>query len=938
MDRVYGKVVAGKETVLESVGLMVDYVKAEGDHVYWQRNEGEDPERVLDLAGGFGSTLLGHNHPEIVDVVKRCVDSKRPVHIQASHRGMAGLFKEALESRLKAITGESYYAMLLNTGTEAVEAALKHAEYEYTRRLITQAEKFADNNRRLKRHLENGKVELTEDFFHECEETLGQQPIEDLDSLLLAVAHFNQNAFNTQCFIASFKGAFHGKTKGSLATTWNRDARLPFIRNSNAALFVDNIDTFKQTIASRQACYYDFEFEPFRLVEKKINPFAAIIYEPIQGEGGVREISNERSDLLHFINEHYPETVVIADEIQCGLGRTGNFLESQARGLPNDYITFAKSLGGSFCKLSVVAIRKKTYYEEFSFLHTSTFAEDDLSAAVGKRTLEIISRDNIAQKCADVGEKLTEALLNLKQKWPGVISDVRGTGCMLGIEFCDLEDSPSATISNLCKEEMLTFVLAGYLLHSHSVRVMPSLGSLFVIRIQPSAYFDDDSLSWLVSAFDALCDVLANGKSALLIGHMLDVQVAQKDDELAIHPIRGRLIGNDLVERVGFITHLIDKRSLHDIDPGLAAFDEFEIERFNEKIESVLGPREVARRFVTSKMGRNVELILYGIQMDADAIEQDIRFNKASLIRDHVHAAYSMARDDGCGIVGFGGYTSIVTNNCQDFIEDQPAVTSGNSLTVATSLSTLRCSAEKNGIDYLQAHVAVCGAAGNIGQVHSALLALNCAKLTLIGREGSQPRIRRVVDSIASELIDSVDRGGQPTGAIPARVANVLANAQHASPEDRIALVSDDLLDNGFINISVDLADLKAADIIVSATNSARPLILPEHVATNKTVLISDVAVPGDVQKDISNFCPNVKLIRGGIVNMPDNSDFTLPGMLLDPGQIYACAGEAIMLGLSGIKTNFSVGTISTQRVREAEMLASIHGFELDREKTVSVF
>ncbi len=103
-------------------------------------------------------------------------------------------------------------------------------------------------------------------------------------------------------------------------------------------------------------------------------------------------------------------------------------------------------------------------------------------------------------------------------------------------------------------------------------------------------------------------------------------------------------------------------------------------------------------------------------------------------------------------------------------------------------------------------------------------------------------------------------------------------------------------------------------------------------------MLICDLAVPGDVDKTSVATHPHLKLIRGGVVHLPQAPDFTLPGMPLDPGQIYACAGETLLLGLAGIRVDFSKGAVQPTQVREIEALARLHGFELDREKQVNGF
>ncbi len=939
MDKRIGQSAIGRDALLDAAALLINYSKAQGDHLYWADDHHSDPVKVIDLVGGFGSTLLGHNHPELLETAKQCLDSQRPVNAQGSHRQMAALLCETIADKLLHITGEAYQVLLYSTGTEAVEAALKHAEYEFSRRQIECANTFSNNVRSLKHLLETGNETTSEFFFRQCEHALQQEPIEDIEELLAAVTFRNQSVFNTHGHTAAFKGAFHGKTKGSLATTWNRDARLPFIRNNPKSVFIENSDDFKNTASQWQISYFDFEFSPLRLVTKKLNTLVAVIYEPIQGEAGIVELSKQNSDLLSYVKSHYPSTAIIADEIQCGLGRTGNFLESSARGLPNDYITFAKSLGGGLCKISAVAIRRSRYFEEFSMLHSSTFADDDFSSVIAKKALDIIERDNLALRCQQLGEVMIRDLGELQARWPDVIKDVRGKGCMIGIEFNDLSEHPSATIAGLFSEKMLAMIAAGFLLHRYNVRVLPSLGNRHVLRIQPSAYLPFELISSFVGAIDELCRLINAADSANLVGFLVGRKAEQLIYKSTLrHPERSQTTKKS-ANKIGFISHLIDKNSLNEIDPSLDQFDEYEIEELNQRILPVLTPGEIARRIVTSKTGKIVEFILYGIQMDAETIEEDMRFNQSRLIRQQVNTAYEMAREEGCTMVGFGGYNSIITSNCIDFKQNFPAVTSGNSLTVATSLTSILSAAQAHCIDIACATVVVCGAAGNIGKVHSALLAKACGKLILIGREGSAYNLENVSKEVAVTLVSDIEKDAHSGGALKQQAARFIGPMKNDfSSGTMVSQLSQYLLENDLIQIGNSMQLCALADIIVCSTNSAAPILDASHIATNKPVLISDIAVPRDVSPELEKHCPNAKVIRGGVVNLPYNPLFSLPGMLLDDGQIYACAAETILLGLSGVRSSFSIGTVDTTQVEEVQALAAIHGFELDKEKVSNVF
>lgn len=945
MEHWVGQATLSREQLLAHAGLQVEYTRAQGDWLYMDDGQGGSVA-VLDLVGGFGATLLGHNHAELQAVLRGCLDAQRPFLAQGSQRRMAQELKEALAAYLQGQTGHSYSITLLSTGTEAVEAAIKHAILAYAKRLTRLADSLAANVRSLQTRLERGQLEISEAFLRECEQCLGQEPLSNLDELLAALAAHNQAALDAEPFIAGFEYGFHGKTLGALSVTWNRDARLPFLRNNRHAVFITDPARFWDTVARRTETIYEFGFEPLRLVAKPLNTLTALIYEPIQGEGGVLELDETRATLLRELQARHPEVAVIADEIQCGLGRSGRPLESQARGLPNDYLTFSKSLGGGLVKISALAVREERYHPEFGLLHTSTFAEDDLSCAVARRTLDLLQRDGVAQRCEALGKAFLEGLQALQRRWPTLLKAVRGRGCMLGIELADLSEHASASLAALSEEKLLGIASAAYLLHVHRVRMLPSMGRRQVLRIQPSAYLQPQDMQQAIRALEGLFTVLERGDAASLLAHLAGAAApspASTSAAAAIaHPSRlpspssQTAEGDEPVERVGFIAHLIDANSLRQWDPSLAAFSDDELDELRARVQPVMEPRTIARRRLRSALGREIELTVYGVMMDSQAIDTDMRFNKSETVRRQIHTAYRQARHEGCSLVGFGGYTSIVTANCTEFDEELPAVTTGNALTVAASLASLRAGALRQGIDLRRARVAVVGAAGNIGQVHAVLLARECAALTLLGRPGSMSRLRAVALQVAQELLreraasrstksECLEPGELWAGLAQEADIDAQALCERLIAAERLRLVES----------PQDCAD---ADIVVCASNSPSPFLNARCFAADKPVLICDLAMPGDVDKRSVLAMPQLKLIRGGVVKLPLAPDFSLPGMLLDPGQVYACAGETLLLGLAGVRCDFSKGAIRPEQVREIEVLARLHGFELGHDKLTDGF
>ncbi len=121
---------------LSSVGLDVEYVRAEGNTLYYRDAQGREVP-VVDYAGGYGSLMLGHNNPEIVAYAKSLLENGIPVHAQFSRHPYANQVAQELNTILRRESGddEPYSAIFANTGAEAIEAAVKHAELDRRMRM-----------------------------------------------------------------------------------------------------------------------------------------------------------------------------------------------------------------------------------------------------------------------------------------------------------------------------------------------------------------------------------------------------------------------------------------------------------------------------------------------------------------------------------------------------------------------------------------------------------------------------------------------------------------------------------------------------------------------------------------------------------------------------------------------------------------------------------
>ena len=205
---------------------------------------------------------------------------------------------------------------------------------------------------------------------------------------------------------------------------------------------------------------------------------AAFIAEPILSSGGVIDLP---LGYLAALKAHCEARgmLLILDEAQTGLGRTGTMFAFERDGVVPDILTLSKTLGAGMA-LSAVMTNEKclAVADERSFFFYTTHVNDPLPAAVGLKVLEIVQRDRLAERAAKAGERLAAGLLRLKQRHPS-IGDVRGRGLLRGIEFTDVGARDATSLSNAVTEAAMDVGLAANLVRSGTsggtMRIAPPL-------------------------------------------------------------------------------------------------------------------------------------------------------------------------------------------------------------------------------------------------------------------------------------------------------------------------------------------------------------------------------------------------------------------------------------------------------------------------------
>ena len=310
-----------------------------GSHV-WDTNGKE----YIDCMGGYGVALVGHCNPRVVKAIKEQLDKIITVHSSFYNKTR----ERFLETLIKIAPKSLNQVYLNNSGTEAVEAAMKFAR------------KFT------------GKTGMV-----------------------------------------AMNGSYHGKTFGSLSITFSQKYRKPFeplVEKVSFSPFGD-IESLRSTVNSDTAF---------------------VIMEPIQGESGihvapdgflqdVRKLCNEKNILLIF------------DEIQAGLGRTGKMWAGQHWDTTPDIMCLAKGIAGGI-PMGATLVREDILACISKGEQSSTFGGNPISCAAGIASIEALTQDGLVENAAKMGKLFREGLERLKEKHK-IIREVRGKGLMIGVEM-----------------------------------------------------------------------------------------------------------------------------------------------------------------------------------------------------------------------------------------------------------------------------------------------------------------------------------------------------------------------------------------------------------------------------------------------------------------------------------------------------------------------
>ncbi len=404
--------------VVRSIGFDRRWEQGRGCYLY-----DETGARYLDFLSGFGVFGLGRSHPTVRRALQEVLDGELPDLIQMDTPLLAGLLAEALIERAPEL--DRVY--MCNSGTEAVEAALKFA------RCATGRPRVLYCNR-----------------------------------------------------------AFHGLTAGSLSVNGAREFR----------------EGFGPLLPGTEVPFGDLEAIRRELGAGDV---AALIIEPVQGKG-VQVVPDgflaAASALLHRNG-----ALLICDEVQTGLGRTGRLFSYHYDGVQPDLVTVAKCLSGGFVPVGATLGTSLVFQRVYSsmdrmLVHDSTFGTNALAMAAGLATLSVIDDEGLIANAAAIGAELTAGLGAAAERYE-LISDVRGRGLLIGIEFGRPRSRRLRTRwgpLTMARRGLFTQMVVGALFEDHRILTQTAGDHMDVLKLLPPLTATTEDAQEFLKAFCVVMD------------------------------------------------------------------------------------------------------------------------------------------------------------------------------------------------------------------------------------------------------------------------------------------------------------------------------------------------------------------------------------------------------------------------------------------------
>ncbi|MBI3722618.1 aminotransferase class III-fold pyridoxal phosphate-dependent enzyme [bacterium] len=855
--------------LLELFRLDRTYVRGSGSWL-----EDDRGRRVLDFSSQYGALPFGHNPEALWDALDDVRRYAVPAMVQPSRPRHAEALAERL-ARLAPVGAKEGNAVVTfsQSGAEAIEAAIKLCRISTGRSLVIGAER-----------------------------------------------------------------GYHGKTLGASALTWKSSRELEAGVRPPSFAHVPWNDAGALE----------------RFLGERGKEVAAVVLEPVQGEGGVFEADPAYFPRVRELTRAHGVLLVL-DEVQTGLGRLGALFGADQLGIRPDVIVLSKALGGGLVPLAACVASRETYSEEFALSHSSTFANNNLTCAVGLAVLDLLERDGraLVENARVAGEKLRAGVIALGERYPGVIRALRGRGCLLGLELEPVDGTSSYFLRHMFEVDAWNAIVASWLLNVRGLRVIPCLTHARALRLQPSLDVSGAEIDFALEALEALARTIHFQDWAALVSPLIG-----KDGERV--PVDARSLAKPVVAsrpaepreeatRFAFLIHYTCPEDMVKTTPAFGLLSESEQRALYDW--TARRPSHAPASFVPAIRGAHGALA-QGWLVSLTDNPDSMRARPRALVSADIARAVRGAEELGAHVIGLGAFTSIMTVNGAE-ISTPAALTTGSALTVAMAVEGVRLACERMGADPREKRGLVLGL-GVVGSAAAAVAAEFLPSLVFVGNprraEREQEKALALMDRIYARAARSLEDPGA-TGvaaelrrALPAfrslgergrKLVFLLLEVGRGAEAPaglarEIAWACQAVGRRAPLELAPSLSlVVREADVIVSATSAATPLIFPDDLKPG--AIVCDVAKPADVCRTVRDARRDVLVFDGGLVRYPEPIAFG-QNIGYEPGINLACLTETIVLALEGVREGrFGIGLASglLDEVPRIHAAARKHGFSV---------
>ncbi|MBI2373608.1 MAG: aspartate aminotransferase family protein [Deltaproteobacteria bacterium] len=314
--------------------------------------------------------------------------------------------------------------------------------------------------------------------------------------------------------VAFAESAFHGKTRGALSVTDSVLCRADF----------------RLSLQARRVPYGDAgALEQLFRADRSVG---SLILEPVQGAAGVVvPPDGYLKEARRLCDQH--EVILIADEVQCGFGRTGRFFAFEHEQIVPDVVTMAKSLGGGKASVAAVIARRPVYMKAYGASSTAlihgpaTFSGMGEAAATAIEAMNVLFDENLIENAERVGAYLISELVRLRRKHPDAILGVRGRGLMVGLTLASAGALAFGSRAEWLRPDLegsFAALLGALLLFEHRVLVAFTEYDRNVLRLEPPLIAEARHVETFVEALD---DLLSRPLSRLVLDYAAKVQLTR---------------------------------------------------------------------------------------------------------------------------------------------------------------------------------------------------------------------------------------------------------------------------------------------------------------------------------------------------------------------------------------------------------------------------